>query len=312
MNMNDLVRIHPNDNVAVALRPLTAGETYSPDELALTVTDDIPMGHKAALRPIEKGEKVIKYGFPIGEAVCFIPRGAHVHTHNLRTLLSGEKEYVCEKQSVPLSPLPPASFSGFPRADGRAGIRNEIWILPTVGCVNDIASALEKSAAPLLKHAEAVHAFRHPWGCSQMGEDQENYRLLLARLAAHPNAGGVLLLGLGCENSGIGTILPLLPEEACARIRTLNCQDVEDEAEEGLRLILELDRAMAEDARVSCSADRLVIGLKCGGSDGLSGITANPVIGGVSDRLLARGGRIVPMPLFSQPSPRSSTPPAFG
>lgn len=292
--MSEMVRITPRDMVAVALKPLKAGETVSYGAGEITLRDDLPMGHKAALREIRKGEAVIKYGFPIGEATEDIPAGAHVHTHNLHTLLSGEKEYTWHPAFPEQEKQKPAVFSGYRRKYGRPGIRNELWILPTVGCVNDVARTLAREAQNLTGGAvEGVFAFPHPYGCSQLGGDQENTRKALAALATHPNAGGVLLLGLGCENSGIEQIRPLMGDYDERRIRFLVCQDCEDEIETGLKLLAELAEQMRQDHRTDCPADQLVVGLKCGGSDGLSGITANPTIGVFSDRLTAMGGTTI-------------------
>ena len=292
--MNELVRIAPQDMVAVALRPLTAGETASYGEGEVAPLTDIPMGHKVALRDIAKGEAVIKYGFPIGQATEAIPRGAHIHSHNLRTLLSGAHAYAYHPTHPQVPARTPAQFRGYPRQKGRPGIRNELWILPTVGCVNDIAQALAREAQALTGGGvEGVYAFPHPYGCSQLGDDQENTRKILADLATHPNVGGVLLLGLGCENSGIDQIKPFLGDFDQSRIRFLISQQVEDEMEAGMQLLRELADRMRGEVRVPCSADQLVVGLKCGGSDGLSGITANPAIGVFSDLLTAMGGSTI-------------------
>ena len=292
--MKDLVRIAPQDLVAVALRPLRAGETVAADGGTVTLREDIPMGHKTALREIRKGEAVIKYGFPIGEATEDIPAGAHVHTHNLRTLLSGEKEYEWQPMNPQTRKTETAVFRGYPREKGRPGIRNELWILPTVGCVNDVAKALAARAQQLTGGSvEGVYAFPHPYGCSQLGDDQDNTRKVLANLATHPNAGGVLLLGLGCENSGIEQIRPWMGDYDESRVRFLVCQETEDELEAGMKLLEELAARMRQDERKPCGADQLVIGLKCGGSDGLSGITANPTIGIFSDLLTGMGGTTI-------------------
>ena len=292
--MNKLVRITPADMVAVALTPLKAGETVDYGAGSVTPTEDITMGHKVALRDIAAGEKVIKYGFPIGVATQDIPLGSHVHTHNLHTGLSGALEYEYHPTHPQLPAREAATFMGWPRRLGRPGIRNELWIIPTVGCVNDNARALEKLAQKLVGGAvEGVHAFTHPYGCSQMGGDQENTRQALANLVTHPNAGGVLLLGLGCENSGVSEIMKRVGDYDPERLRTLICQDVEDELEAGMALIEELAERMRRDARRECPASELVVGLKCGGSDGLSGITANPTIGVFSDLLGSMGGTTI-------------------
>jgi len=292
--MTELLKITPRDNVAVALVPLKAGAVAEGDGVRVALTTDVPAGHKVALRPIAQGEGVIKYGFPIGYAKEDIPEGAHVHVHNLRTGLSGELEYTWNPTNPVIEPAETAAFMGYPRRDGRVGVRNELWILPTVGCVNDVARALEREAQKLLgQGVEHVYAFPHPYGCSQMGDDQENTRQVLADLATHPNVGGVLLLGLGCENSGIEQIKPHMGDYDPARVRFLISQQSEDEMEDAMKLLNELAENMRGDVRVRCPASKLVIGLKCGGSDGFSGITANPVIGGFSDMLIAQGGTTI-------------------
>ncbi len=292
--MNETVRITERDTVAVALKPLKAGDTVSYGDGEITLTEDLPMGHKAALRDIRKGEAVIKYGFPIGEATEDIPAGAHVHTGNLHTLLSGEREYEWHPTHPKQEEQKPAVFHGYPRKYGRPGIRNELWIIPTVGCVNDVAKALAYQAQKLTGGAvEGVFAFPHPYGCSQLGDDQDNTRKALAALATHPNAGGVLMLGLGCENSGIEQIRPFMGEFDESRVRFLICQECEDEEAAGMEQLEELAARMRKDRRTDCPASQLAVGLKCGGSDGLSGITANPAIGVFSDLLTAMGGTTI-------------------
>ena len=288
--MEKAILIHPLDSVAVALSPLVPGEST----LGITVLDPIPAGHKIAIRPIAAGENVVKYGQPIGHALFAIGPGRHVHTHNLATNLEGRLQYAYSPTPCALEPQAPDTFQGFLRENGRAGIRNEIWIIPTVGCVNGIAQRLAQAARPLLHGSvQEVNAFAHPYGCSQMGEDQDATRRLLAALCAHPNAGGVLLLGLGCENSGVDQILPWMENPCPGRLRTLVCQDAADEMKAGLALIKELIDFSARDQRQPISTRELIVGLKCGGSDGFSGITANPLIGAFSDRLIARGGSAI-------------------
>ena len=294
--MNALIRIHPSDMVAVALRPLTAGTDIpvSGTDFSIAPREDVPMGHKVALRDIAAGEKVIKYGFPIGEATADIPKGAHIHSHNLKTLLDTAHGYSYDPTHPVLADAPHETFPGYLRADGRAGIRNERWIIPTVGCVNDVAEALAKKAGELAGGSvENVRAFTHPYGCSQLGDDQEHTRTILASFATHPNAGGVLVLGLGCENSGVEEIKKRMGNYDPERVRFLISQDTEDELGEGFRLLEELAARMRKDVRVPCDTSKLIVGLKCGGSDGLSGITANPAIGGFSDLLIARGGSTI-------------------
>lgn len=295
-DINELIRINQTDSVAVALTPLAKGRTIhvSGSDFSITLLNDIPMGHKAALNDIKAGAPVIKYGFPIGYAISDIHKGEHIHINNLRTLLSGAHEYTYNPANIQLPEISDARFKGYLRKNGKVGIRNELWIIPTVGCVNDIALALERKALHLINdHVENVRAFVHPYGCSQMGTDQENTRTVLANLATHPNAGGVLVLGLGCENSGIEEIRKRMGDFDPDRVRFLVAQDVEDEVETGSRLLEELADLMNYDTRTNCSVSSLIVGLKCGGSDGLSGITANPTIGGFSDLLISHGGSTI-------------------
>lgn len=292
--MADFMRITPRDNVAVALNALKAGTEIAVDGQSIQLTEDIPAGHKLALTDLPAGSAVIKYGFPIGTTTRDVPRGSHVHVHCLRTGLSGELDYAYRPTHPQVVRQAPQSFLGYPRRDGRVGVRNELRILPTVGCVNDVARLLEREAQSLVGGGvERVCAFPHPYGCSQMGDDQDNTRQILANLAAHPNVGGVLVLGLGCENSGVNEIRAHMGDYDPARVRFLICQQEEDEVSAAMALLTELAEAMRGETRVPCPASKLVVGLKCGGSDGFSGITANPTIGGFSDLLIAQGGSTI-------------------
>ncbi|WP_130434112.1 UxaA family hydrolase [Cuneatibacter caecimuris] len=292
--MQDFIRIHENDNVAVALKPIEKGRELDVDGIAVTAAENIPQGHKFALKPIAAGKEVIKYGFRIGYAKKNIEEGAWVHVHNVKTGLGDLLEYTYDPKGAEPEPAEHVYFQGFRREKGRVGVRNEIWIIPTVGCVNSIAKALERQAQKYVGGTvEEVVAFPHPYGCSQMGEDQENTRKLLAALVNHPNAGGVLVLGLGCENSNIGVLKEYIGDYDEKRVKFLQCQDVEDEMGAGMELLEELADYASEFSRESCDASELVIGMKCGGSDGLSGITANPTVGAFSDMLIARGGTTI-------------------
>lgn len=239
--MQDIVKINQNDNVAVALRPIAAGETLQVGGAAVTTTEEIPQGHKFALRPIQAGEEVVKYGFRIGFAKEDIPTGSWVHVHNVKTGLGDVLSYTYEPANMDVEPTEHAYFQGYRRADGKVGVRNEIWIIPTVGCVNSIAKALEARARDLVKGTvEDIIAFPHPYGCSQMGDDQENTRKVLADMIHHPNAGGVLVLGLGCENSNIPVLMDYIGEYDAQRVKFLQCQDVEDEMETAMEMLEEL------------------------------------------------------------------------
>ncbi len=260
--MGDIV-IHPRDNVAVRMED----------------------GHKYALRAIAQGESVIKYGFPIGEATCDIPAGAHVHTHNLKSRLSGCLEYTYTPETAAVHREEPAVVRAFVRADGRVGVRNEVWIVPTVGCVNKIAEQIARRTG--------AFCFSHPYGCSQLGDDLRCTQKLLAGLIRHPNAGGVLVLGLGCENNSVAAMKEVLGAVDESRVRFLIAQDCEDEIVEGVTIVRELQTIAATDQRQPVPVSKLTVGLKCGGSDGLSGITANPMAGRIADRLTAMGGACV-------------------
>ena len=243
--MKQILVIHPDDNVAVALQPLERG-TKIP-EIGTALAGDIPAGHKIAIRPIAAGGPVVKYGLPIGAATQMIAAGEHVHTHNVRTQLAGELAYQYMPAPVTMQSVPARTFMGYRRKYGRAGIRNELWIIPTVGCVNDVARTLRQRAQALVGGAvEGISAFEHPYGCSQMGDDQENTRGILADLAAHPNAGGVLVLGLGCENSGVEEIRKRMPEFDPERVRFLVTQETENELEDGMRAAYRACPAHAE------------------------------------------------------------------
>ena len=292
--MQDIVKINGNDNVAVALRPITKGETLDVAGEAVTMAEDIPQGHKFALRPIQAGEEVVKYGFRIGYAKEDIQTGQWVHVHNVKTALGDILAYTYEPTGQDVKPTEHAYFQGYRRTDGKAGVRNEIWIIPTVGCVNSIAKALEAEAKPLIiGNLEDIIVFNHPYGCSQMGDDQENTRKVLADMIHHPNAAGVLVLGLGCENSNIPVLKEYIGQYDEQRVKFLQCQDVEDEMEAAMKLLEELAAYAGTFKREKIDASELVIGMKCGGSDGLSGITANPIVGAFSDLLVSKGGTTI-------------------
>lgn len=292
--MQDTIKINQRDNVAVALRPVSMGETVCAEGIRITLKEDIPQGHKLALSHIPKGGEVVKYGFRIGYAKEDIRAGSWVHVHNVRTALGEVLTYEYAPDSPDVEPGEHVFFQGYQRADGGVGIRNEIWIIPTVGCVNSIAKALESRAKKLVRGSvEDVIAFPHPYGCSQMGDDQENTRKVLADMIRHPNAGGVLVLGLGCENSNIPVLMDYIGVYDKDRVKFLQCQEVEDEMETAMELLKELAVYAGKCSRENTDAGRLVIGMKCGGSDGLSGITANPLVGAFSDLLVSKGGTTI-------------------
>ncbi len=289
-------RIDPRDDVAVALRDLAAGEVVSVGDCAVTLRAPVAKGHKLALMPVAQGADVLKYGWPIGRATAPIAPGDHVHTHNVATKLSDTLAYRYEPEPAPApaaaTGLP--GFLGYRRANGRVGTRNEVWVLCTVGCVGRTAQRIAQAAAARFAgRVDGVHAFPHPFGCSQLGDDLSNTRRLLAALAQHPNAGGVLVLGLGCESNQIDQLLAEAPGLDPARLRSFAAQKAEDELEDGLAAVEELVRIAEQDRREPCPLSDLVIGLKCGGSDGFSGLTANPLLGQVADRLTGAGGTAI-------------------
>lgn len=284
--MSKLFKINDKDNVAVALEELRKGEIIDNIELL----DDIPFGHKVLLNDLKSGENIIKYGNPIGHLTVDCKKGEHIHEHNLKTNLSdiieykycGENEYQPKKCDV--------TFNGYLRQDGRAATRNEIWIIPTVGCVNNTAKRLEKIGQDIIGDGcDGVFAYTHPFGCSQLGDDQENTRKILASLANHPNAGGVLIVSLGCENTNAETFKKYLGDYNEKRIKFLITQDCEDELEKGEKLLKELYTFVKSFKREPIPINKLVVGYKCGGSDAFSGITANALCGRLTDKLTSFG-----------------------
>lgn len=279
--MKQILKIHPADNVAVIL------------------TDNNPVaprGHKIALRGVAKGEPVVKYGFPIGRATQDISEGEWVHSHNLATALGANEEYTYNpSRNTPAVKTEPLTINGYLRSSGEIGIRNELWIVPTVGCVNGQANAIvERLRQEVdLTGIDDVRAFTHNYGCSQLGQDHANTRAALAALVRHPNAGGVLVLGLGCENNQMNRFREEIGAVDADRVKFLVAQDVEDEVETGFELCRDIIERMRADRREPLPISRLKVGLKCGGSDGFSGITANPLVGRISDRLVSMGGTTV-------------------
>ncbi|MBD5313951.1 MAG: altronate dehydratase [Bacteroides sp.] len=298
--MKDFLKINPADNVAVAINPLTSGTTVNVDGDEITLVSDIPAGHKFALCDIAEGENVIKYGFPIGHTRHEVKRGAFLDHNDIKTNLEGQLDYSDITIDNP-SPAAPgaankgteATFMGFERPDGQVGIRNEVWVIPTVGCVNGIAKQIvdRLNAETKAEGVDGIFAFPHNYGCSQLGDDHENTKKILRDMVLHPNAGGVLVIGLGCENNQ-----PKVFEEFCgdydrSRVKFMVCQEVEgDEVEAGLKILRELYEQARTFKRTEQPASKLRIGLKCGGSDGFSGITANPLLGEFSDWLCEQQG----------------------
>ncbi|AUO13634.1 UxaA family hydrolase [Priestia megaterium] len=295
--MKEVIRIHQEDNVAVALRDFLAQENLMVDGKEISLKGEVKRGHKIALTPISAGGNIIKYGFPIGHATYSISPGEWVHTHNATTNLNDVNKYKFhQKLAVPKQKKQSLTFKGYRRKNGDVGIRNELWIVPTVGCVNGIAEQMIKQFQKEigdLSPFEHVTVLKHNYGCSQLGDDHRNTRTMLTRMVQHPNAGGVLVLGLGCENNSLTEFKQALGTIDESRVKFLQSQDVEDEVEAGVALLKEIYDAAKDDKREDVDISRLKVGLKCGGSDGLSGITANPLLGKFSDWLIAQGGTTV-------------------
>ena len=288
--MDKLFRIHSDDNVAVALENIRAG--YA--EKGITALDDIPFGHKILLADLKEGESVIKYGYPIGHITENTPAGSHIHDHNLKTDLTSRSEYEFKGGNEYRPVKSDITVNAYKRVNGKIGIRNEIWIIPTVGCVNKTALQLERLGGALIgRGCDGVFAYTHPYGCSQMEADQENTRKTLAALIDHPNAGGVLVVSLGCENTNVGVLKNYLGEIDGNRVKFLVTQEVEDELEAGVGLIKELYENIREQKREPVGIEKLIVGYKCGGSDAFSGITANVLCGRVNEKLTAAGASTI-------------------
>ncbi len=302
--MQNFLKINDNDNVVVALNGIPKGEVITVETggaaKEVTALEEIPAGHKMAICDIPAGGEVTKYGYRIGNAKEDIKAGGWIHTHNVKTALGDLLEYTYEPVPMEEKRTEDATFMGFNRPDGKVGVRNEIWVVPTVGCVNNVATAIARQANEWLAanegargSVEEVIAFPHPYGCSQMGDDQEHTRAILADLINHPNAGGVLVLGLGCENSNIDVLKPYIGDYDEKRVKFLVSQEHDDEITDAVEMVKELAAYAGSFRREPVSVSRLVIGMKCGGSDGLSGITANPLVGRFSDLLISKGGTTI-------------------
>lgn len=294
--MKSIIKINQNDNVVVALKDLVKGENIEVDDKVILLKEDIRRGHKIAVRDFNVDENIVKYGFPIGHATKDISEGEWIHTHNIKTNLKGIQEYSFNQKLIQNTfENKNLTFKGYRREDGSVGIRNELAVVPTVGCVNGIADLIiDKFKEEVGKLAiDSVFVVKHKYGCSQLGDDHKATRTILGDVVKHPNVGGVLVLGLGCENNSMPEFKDSLGEYNKNRTRFLITQEVSNEIEEGSKLLKELYQNMKNDKREDVPISELKIGLKCGGSDGLSGITANPLLGRFSDFLISQGGTTV-------------------
>lgn len=300
MSEVSFIKINVKDTVVVCLKTYHKGETISLDGKYIAVLQDTPAGHKILIKDTRKGENIIKYGYPIGHAAEDLTAGQWVNENNLKTNLSGTLTYSYNPIDTTLSEPSrggiPTTFKGYRRANGDVGVRNELWIVPTVGCVNGTAERLARMMREetQLQGIDAIHAWHHNYGCSQLGGDHENTRKILRDICLHPNAGGVLVLSLGCENNQPDAFMQLLGNYDHDRIKLLVTQKVEgDELDEGMRILRQLYQTARRDQRVEVPVSALRVGLKCGGSDSFSGITANPLVGEFSDSLVAQGGSTI-------------------
>ena len=297
MKQAAFLKINPADSVVVCLRPMSKGETIEVDGKTIELLQDTPAGHKVLINDATEGTDIIKYGYPIGHARKDLKSGEWVNENNLKTNLAGTLEYEYKPVNEALNiPIENKTFKGYMRKNGEVGVRNEVWIVPTVGCVNGIAEKLVErlTKETNLEGIDAIHAWHHNFGCSQLSDDHENTRKVLRDICLHPNAGAVLVLSLGCENNIPEDFMAMLGDYDKDRIRLLVTQRVEgDEIEEGMKVLRELYAIAKEDKRQDVPLSELRIGLKCGGSDGFSGITANPLVGELSDYVVAQGGTSV-------------------
>lgn len=295
--MNKIFVINKKDNVAVALTELQKGETLQNGNSSISVLEDVPKGHKIALYDIPQGAGVIKYGYPIGRAKKNILRGEWIHSHNMKTGLDvSSGVYTYEKSPKDeVSVKKPSTFLGYRRSNGDVGTRNDLWIIPTVGCVNEIGERISQKFQNETKqiYAEDVKVLKHPYGCSQLGDDLSSTRQILANFVNNPNAGGVLVLSLGCENNTLPEFKEAMGQYDESRVRFLRAQDAGNEIDDGVKLLNELNDNMRGDRREQFPFSKLRVGVKCGGSDGFSGITANPLIGMFTDYLTDQGGTVV-------------------
>jgi len=307
--MNSWIRLNERDHVVIALQPFAKGDKIDLEDGQLIVRDDIPSGHKILTRTVSKDDNILKFGYSIGKAKEDLQPGCWIHSHNMSTGLKGFLDYAYEpvdgvaaeaakmtsERNLPANPaLADRTFQGYVRPNGEVGIRNEIWIINTVGCINKTCEIIaRRGTIEFGDRVEGVYHFAHPFGCSQLGDDLEHTQKLLASLVHHPNAAGVLVIGLGCENNQIELFKEAIGEFDPRRIKFLKSQDAADEIEESMELLEELVQFAEQFKREPVPVSKLKLGLKCGGSDGLSGITANPLVGSVSDRLIEAGGTAI-------------------
>ena len=298
--LRSFIQVHELDNIVVALQDFSKGDKLTLNGIDIELNEDISRGHKIAVQSLDKGQEIIKYGYSIGALTTDIKVGDWVHSHNVKTLLSDDNEYFYQSsshsnaQSQKLTDIDMPTFMGYQRNSGLVGVRNELWIINSVGCVNHLAQSLVRQCKALYQDkADDFLAVTHPFGCSQLGDDLAQTKQLLSSLASNPNAGAVLFLGLGCENNQLSKLIEDLPTQMSERISYFNAQEVDDEEAEGMAHIERLLAKMANDHRTPCPVSKLTLGMKCGGSDGLSGLTANPLLGRITEKMSNYGATVI-------------------
>ena len=295
------IRLQPNDNVLIALGSLKAGAIL--EDLSVPLKNGIEAGHKIAGKAIRAGENVLRYGQIIGQAKCDIAPGEHVHVHNLG-MGAHQQDYACASQSHALPAIESHRiFKGFHRADGKVGSRNYVGILTSVNCSGSvarfIAEAAEKSGLlEAYPNVDGIVPIVHGTGCGMSGRD-DGYATLfrtLAGFAQHPNFGGILLIGLGCEVMQVADLVGGRPIRADGALRYMTIQN-EGGTRRTIKRGLEELQGIAERAnearRAPAPVSEITVGMQCGGSDGYSGITANPALGYASDLLVRHGGTTI-------------------
>ena len=297
-NVRDFIKLHDHDTVVIALRNLDAGLVLTVDNQDIKLNEAVNQGHKIAIVDMVCGQNIVKYGFPIGHATADIKTGDHVHTHNTKTNLGEQLDYqYAPELEEKIATASAREVQAYHRKNGEVGIRNELWIIPTVGCINKMAQRVKdtflEEVGALSENVDGVFVFEHAYGCSQMGDDHRATKEILQNIVKHPNAGGVLVIGLGCENNQVDEFKESLGEYDKNRIRFMIAQDHADEIEAGKALAKEVYGIMKKDVRQPSPLKNLRIGLECGGSDGFSGITGNPLLGYFSDYLIGQGGTTV-------------------
>lgn len=291
-----LLRLAPDDTVAVATRSLAAGESVAVGNVQLTLRDDVPKAHKVALVDIAEGQQVIKYGQSIGRASREIAAGEHVHVQNLGYVEDDEIYEFATQHTVLPSSAASRTYEGYVRDDGRVGTRNYVAIVTSVNCSASTAKMIARQVEPALvayPNVDGVIALTHGSGCGMIPSSQGGQTLIrtLRGYASHPNIGGVLVLGLGCEMLQVDMVCEALPSDTLVeRLTIQESGGIRATVRAGAEAIERMLPVLDKRRRTTVSLSTLRLGLNCGGSDGYSGITANPALGVASDLIVGAGG----------------------